>query len=113
MPPKPEDLCTIMYTSGTTGSPKGVEVTHKNVVCGLAALKTYTQDIGIEVRRVTGPNACKLVLCAFERITPWPRAFTMPSYLRACLWRVCAVSQWRALGCEDVTALLGAHGRPA
>ena len=25
VPPKPEDLCTIMYTSGTTGDPK---VTH-------------------------------------------------------------------------------------
>jgi len=24
LPPKPEDLCTIMYTSGTTGNPKVV-----------------------------------------------------------------------------------------
>lgn len=28
-PPKPDDLCSICYTSGTTGSPKGVMLTHK------------------------------------------------------------------------------------
>lgn len=31
-PPKNEDLCCIMYTSGSTGSPKGVLLTHANVV---------------------------------------------------------------------------------
>lgn len=31
-PPTPEDLCCIMYTSGTSGTPKGVELTHRNVV---------------------------------------------------------------------------------
>ena len=32
VPPTPEDLCCIMYTSGSTGPPKGVPLKHKAVV---------------------------------------------------------------------------------
>ena len=43
-PPKAEDLCTIMYTSGTTGDPKGVELTHASVMATVASLAIFLKD---------------------------------------------------------------------
>lgn len=37
-PPGPEDLAAIVYTSGTTGKPKGVMLTHRNVVANVRAV---------------------------------------------------------------------------
>lgn len=38
--PKPEDVVTINYTSGTTGNPKGVMLTHANAIAGTSASLT-------------------------------------------------------------------------
>jgi len=39
---QPDDLCTIVYTSGTTGDPKGVELAHRNLVdMSEAAVKVH------------------------------------------------------------------------
>jgi long-chain acyl-CoA synthetase len=44
---KPDDLLTIIYTSGTTGPPKGVELTHANV---LAQLEATSAGLGLSDR---------------------------------------------------------------
>ena len=37
-PPRPFDIACIMYTSGSTGPPKGVVLTHQNIIsAGIAA----------------------------------------------------------------------------
>ncbi|NXI66593.1 ACSL5 ligase, partial [Anseranas semipalmata] len=43
-PPKPEDLCIVCFTSGTTGNPKGAMLTHENVVANAAAFLRSTED---------------------------------------------------------------------
>ncbi|KAH0267600.1 putative AMP-binding enzyme, partial [Aureobasidium melanogenum] len=39
VPPTADDLACIMYTSGSTGSPKGVLLKHKNIVAGIAGIQ--------------------------------------------------------------------------
>ena len=43
--PKSEDIAIIMYTSGSTGVPKGVLLSHKNIV---ATLKAFCDAIEIK-----------------------------------------------------------------
>ena len=42
--PKPDDIVTINYTSGTTGNPKGVMLKHSNAVAAASASLCLTQQ---------------------------------------------------------------------
>eukprot|EP01080_Neovahlkampfia_damariscottae_P009750 gene9750-2077_t len=44
-PPKPDDVAVIMYTSGSTGNPKGVVIYHRNLVSVVAAFSECLGDI--------------------------------------------------------------------
>ncbi|OTB09625.1 hypothetical protein M426DRAFT_316173 [Hypoxylon sp. CI-4A] len=44
IPPKPTDLCCIMYTSGSSGTPKGVPITQEGLVAGITGLYTVVEE---------------------------------------------------------------------
>ncbi|KAF7145634.1 hypothetical protein RHSIM_Rhsim04G0205300 [Rhododendron simsii] len=48
-PPKPDDVATICYTSGTTGTPKGAVLSHGNLIADVAgsslAVKFHSSDV--------------------------------------------------------------------
>ncbi|XP_036590433.1 long-chain-fatty-acid--CoA ligase 5 [Trichosurus vulpecula] len=45
VPPKPEDLSIVCFTSGTTGDPKGAMLTHQNVVANSAAFLKFVENV--------------------------------------------------------------------
>ncbi|KAK6941115.1 AMP-dependent synthetase/ligase, partial [Dillenia turbinata] len=43
-PPQPFNICTIMYTSGTSGDPKGVLLTHENVAMYVRGVDLFMEQ---------------------------------------------------------------------
>ncbi|KAJ3701291.1 hypothetical protein LUZ61_004996 [Rhynchospora tenuis] len=44
-----DDICTIMYTSGTTGDPKGVMISNRSIISVIAGLKLLLKTLNLEI----------------------------------------------------------------
>ncbi|KAI4349769.1 hypothetical protein L6164_010326 [Bauhinia variegata] len=44
VPPQANDICTIMYTSGTSGDPKGVLLTHENIAAFVRSIDIFLEQ---------------------------------------------------------------------
>ncbi|MFA5973865.1 MAG: long-chain fatty acid--CoA ligase [Lentimicrobiaceae bacterium] len=60
---KPNDLATIIYTSGTTGNPKGVMLTHFNIISNILSVKDIP-PVGEEGRAISYLPLCHI----YERV---------------------------------------------
>jgi len=67
--PSPEDLASILYTSGTTGTPKGVMLTHRNFISNALSVKGLN---------VCGPEDNVLALLPLHHSYPFMVTFLTP-----------------------------------
>ncbi|KAJ5233048.1 Long-chain-fatty-acid--CoA ligase 1 [Penicillium chermesinum] len=69
VPPKPEDLCCIMYTSGSTGPPKGVSLTQANVIAAVAGINVIVGPlIGVKDSLLTYLPQAHILEFVFENL---------------------------------------------
>jgi len=86
----PEDIALIVYTSGTTGDPKGVMLSHRNIIADMRAIEGHIslspQDTVLSVLPLSHmlEATCGLLVPLSQKMTiVYTRALTPTSIFRA------------------------------
>jgi long-chain acyl-CoA synthetase len=64
---RPGDIATVLYTSGTTGNPKGVPLTHRNIGYEVGAIEMTSAlpDLGTQISYLTYAHIAERVLSLY------------------------------------------------
>ena len=100
----PEDTAVVMYTSGTTGHPKGAVSTHRSVVSALRQSVFY-QECGRHMRPEKKPQAAAAAAAAASAAQKGPR----PPRQQECV--LCPVPLFHATGTHAILLLSFPRGR--
>lgn len=101
-PPAPSDLSTIMYTSGTTGNPKGVMLTHAGIVATVQSLWQYLAAHNISIAPGMPPHCQDAHMHVVHASSDESRkSFLVPQAVLPALTCVsCAVAVTRMPACQ-------------
>lgn len=75
----PDDVCYVIFTSGSSGRPKGVAVTHKNVMnyCSCSEFNVAWKIIGEETKSIVSVTDFVFDIFVTESILPLLRGITV------------------------------------
>ncbi|KAK9246689.1 hypothetical protein V1506DRAFT_513191 [Lipomyces tetrasporus] len=111
---QPENLCYCLYTSGSTGSPKGCILTHENAVQGMLAFQRQFDGTWTKGSRFLQFASFHFDVSVLEQFWSWSVGITVSSAPRDLILKDLSLTI-RALGIThvDLTPSLAALLKPA